>query len=96
LNSRSQEVLFSEDWVDQVTTVLAEIQSLNDEVREVDPPERYKDCHEEVLQAAYRYDRMAVLSIAGVNDQNADLIEASNKGMELGHDAIDRVAPIGR
>ena len=86
--SEDASLLLDEDWKTKIAFVLVTMQSLNEDVRALDPPERFMDVHNYLLEAAEHYDNFINLFSEGIDELDIDKITKATEEVLLGNEAI--------
>jgi hypothetical protein len=81
-------LLADDDWKLEMVVVLVTMRSLNEEVRALDPPGRFADVHDDLLDAVEHYDQFITLFTTGVDTLDVEKINQAGEELLLGNEAI--------
>jgi len=83
-------LLLDDDWKIDIAVILVTVKSLNEEIRALDPPERFLDVHSHLLEATTHYDKFVNLFIEGADELDVDKLNQAGEELLLGNEAIGR------
>ena len=83
-------LIMDNDWKLEVAVHLATWRVCGQRLRGLNAPVRFKDVHQDLVQASRHYDRSAALIAEGIDEVNVDKIYQSTDELLLGAEYVDR------
>ncbi len=88
--SENPYLLLDTEWRAEIFSIIATIKRLNARVRSIDPPDRFAEAHEDLVEAAEHLDKFANLFTEGVENLDADKLSQALAELKLGTAAVER------
>lgn len=81
-------LMIDEDWKLATAMCLASFTIAGEMIQEINPPVQYVQLHEQLVEAVAHYDRFVELYAAGIDDLDANLVDAAVTELEQGNAAM--------
>lgn len=82
-------LLANEDWIIRTATALALLSVAGEEVRELEPSQRFGVLNDYLLEAAGHFDQVVILLPEGIDELDAEKMNQASEEMLLGQLAIE-------
>lgn len=87
-------LMFDEEWISTTASYLALISVASAQVRELDPPAKFQEVHDELLVTAGHFDTMTTLYAEGVAEVSSEKLGLALESMQLGNESAQRVTAL--
>jgi hypothetical protein len=81
-------LIFNDDWLIKTGVYLAGLTLAGESLRELDPPERFHEVHEDMLEAAGYFDLVVKYYAEGVDEVDPDKLNLASTNMLLGAESV--------